>query len=314
VALSIWLGLAYSIDAITPFIVWIVAVFVYLVVSFALYLPKHFAMRCIKVERGWDAAPAGKPEVILTDTVPPARDVVSPLWLLLFPLVIVLTLGAVWLVWPQVPDPVPIHFNLKGVADTFVDKGPLAVAPLIITQLILAVVFVFVYFIVRHAKRQIDATNPVDSRLRDMRFRRLLTGSLIGLGAALDLMMGIAQVGSLVAVWQWEWALLSSLILLAVVAVGMGVFAFRVGQGGSRLHEPRRHAAPAANTNIDDDRFWKLGQFYFNPSDPAVIVEKRFGLGYTCNFARPAAWLLIGGFLVFIIACLILVFLFAKNS
>lgn len=42
------------------------------------------------------------------------------------------------------------------------------------------------------------------------------------------------------------------------------------------------------------DRAWKLGLFYFNPDDPTLFVEKRFGVGYTVNFARPGAWLFIG--------------------
>lgn len=46
------------------------------------------------------------------------------------------------------------------------------------------------------------------------------------------------------------------------------------------------------------DRAWKLGLFYFNPEDPALFVEKRFGVGYTVNFARAAAWLFIGGILM----------------
>ncbi len=27
--------------------------------------------------------------------------------------------------------------------------------------------------------------------------------------------------------------------------------------------------------------------------DPAVVVEKRFGLGYTLNFARPITWIIL---------------------
>jgi hypothetical protein len=39
------------------------------------------------------------------------------------------------------------------------------------------------------------------------------------------------------------------------------------------------------------DECWKLGQFYFNPRDSAYMVERRFGLGYSPNFARPSAWI-----------------------
>jgi uncharacterized membrane protein len=37
-----------------------------------------------------------------------------------------------------------------------------------------------------------------------------------------------------------------------------------------------------------------LGLFYVNGEDPALMVEKRFGIGYTINFGHPGAWLVIG--------------------
>jgi uncharacterized membrane protein len=33
--------------------------------------------------------------------------------------------------------------------------------------------------------------------------------------------------------------------------------------------------------------------FYFNRDDAAILVEKRFGLGYSLNFARPMAWIIV---------------------
>ena len=45
----------------------------------------------------------------------------------------------------------------------------------------------------------------------------------------------------------------------------------------------------------DEDKYWKLGQFYFNPSDPAIFIEKRFGAGLTINFANFKAWLIFLG-------------------
>ncbi|HBM4220466.1 TPA: hypothetical protein LWK36_002952, partial [Listeria innocua] len=49
------------------------------------------------------------------------------------------------------------------------------------------------------------------------------------------------------------------------------------------------------------DAFWKAGVIYFNRNDPALFVEKRFGIGWTINTARPVAWLTF----VFIIAAII---------
>ena len=37
---------------------------------------------------------------------------------------------------------------------------------------------------------------------------------------------------------------------------------------------------------LDDDHFWKMGFFYYNPADPSSIIENRFGVGIGFNFAR----------------------------
>jgi uncharacterized membrane protein len=40
--------------------------------------------------------------------------------------------------------------------------------------------------------------------------------------------------------------------------------------------------------DIDRDHaeFWRLGLFYYNPKDPALMVPKRSGLGWTFNFGH----------------------------
>ncbi|MGN6128641.1 MAG: DUF5808 domain-containing protein [Humibacter sp.] len=38
----------------------------------------------------------------------------------------------------------------------------------------------------------------------------------------------------------------------------------------------------------DDDRFWKAGIFYVNRDDPAIMVPRRFGAGWTMNLGHPA--------------------------
>jgi 4-diphosphocytidyl-2-C-methyl-D-erythritol kinase len=53
--------------------------------------------------------------------------------------------------------------------------------------------------------------------------------------------------------------------------------------------------------NRDDDRYWKLGVFYYNPDDPSLFIEKRFGIGWTSNFGRPMSWVLFIGLIVLIV-------------
>lgn len=70
----------------------------------------------------------------------------------------------------------------------------------------------------------------------------------------------------------------------------------RLGQEGSRLLAKEQESSSTSTLPIGDripDRYWKLGIFYFNRDDSAVLVEKRFGLGYSLNFARPTAWVIL---------------------
>ncbi len=45
------------------------------------------------------------------------------------------------------------------------------------------------------------------------------------------------------------------------------------------------------------DECWKLGDIYYNRDDPALFVQKRFGIGYTFNFAHPLSWVILAAFL-----------------
>ena len=51
----------------------------------------------------------------------------------------------------------------------------------------------------------------------------------------------------------------------------------------------------------DDDENWVWGMFYFNRNDPAFMIEKRVGIGYTVNFANKKSWGLFGFIILFVI-------------
>lgn len=66
------------------------------------------------------------------------------------------------------------------------------------------------------------------------------------------------------------------------------------GQGGERwVLRPQS----AALDNRAADSHWKLGLIYFNPHDPAFLVEKHIGQGYTLNFGNPWCWVCLAAIL-----------------
>jgi hypothetical protein len=74
-------------------------------------------------------------------------------------------------------------------------------------------------------------------------------------------------------IWSQVFHLASLILVSAIIVWGY--------RKASRLSEPR---------DITPDGCWKLGQFYYNPEDPAFIVESRLGLGYSPNFAKSLSW------------------------
>nr|WP_120492133.1 DUF5808 domain-containing protein [Corynebacterium lactis] len=59
----------------------------------------------------------------------------------------------------------------------------------------------------------------------------------------------------------------------------------------------------------DNDKFYKWGMFYYNPSDPAVLVEKRFGVGMDFNYATWQGKAFIVAVLATLVICVALPFL-----
>jgi uncharacterized membrane protein len=97
-------------------------------------------------------------------------------------------------------------------------------------------------------------------------------------------------------------AVLPGLIGAAIVVMA----AVRTGQAGTRLRGGAGSEPATGATHQDDDRFWTLGVLYANRDDPAILVPKRFGVGWTVNVANPRTWPVIAAFVVLIVASILL--------
>ena len=93
-------------------------------------------------------------------------------------------------------------------------------------------------------------------------------------------------------------------IFAVLTIVGILVLSAVYGQSGSRVFSKLDHNE---NYLSDEDRHWKLGVFYFNREDASIFLPKRFGVGWTMNFARPAVWVIIVGLIIFPIVFVVLV-------
>ena len=104
-----------------------------------------------------------------------------------------------------------------------------------------------------------------------------------------------------------DWLLCALMVLEPIFLIAVFGVVLRTGQGGSLLPETesddegRGEGERGVVGDGSDDRFWKWGLFYVNPDDPTIFVEKRLGIGYTCNFGNPWSWVLITAILALLL-------------
>ncbi|HEX4226073.1 MAG TPA: DUF5808 domain-containing protein [Pseudonocardiaceae bacterium] len=102
----------------------------------------------------------------------------------------------------------------------------------------------------------------------------------------LSLLLGALQL--------WQLLHVPAGAALAMLPFVLGLIAFLV-TAVLAARERARTTGTSTGTDRDDDRLWKGGLIYVNRDDPAVVVNSRFGFGWTPNFGNRVALLLVGG-------------------
>jgi uncharacterized membrane protein len=288
------LFMVYGEDAI-----WIVSViFIELGALFLVYYMFHRRVARYKQNAGWEDNASTRVYVPLTgkgggiDSKMP-----SPLWFFLYGAVIIAGIAVTWFAYGKLPDMIPVHFDISGTATRYAEKSLASVLYMPATQIFIAVIFWFTYIMVIKAKRMIDPENPEESAARLAAFRAAWCFFAIFGGLLLVASLGVLNI-AIIGLMPVQLATVVLLaVTIAIVAWTM-YLAFKYGQGGSRLDKDRSKGT--ALNPLDDDRRWIAGILYFNREDPSLFVEKRFGVGFTMNLARPAIW---GIFLAILAAC-----------
>lgn len=197
-----------------------------------------------------------------------------------------------WTHWQKIPVRLVLHWGLDGQPDRWVARSlGVVFAPLLVAALILIALTLLLYGMA-HWLRPIYSSGLEGER--ESRFRGTTSNLLLAVEYWIAVLFSWLAIRPLLpASFQRPpatVALIPGLIAVAITAVLMWL-----GQGGSRMRSARPEESDSTKPIGDrtEDRFWKLGIFYFNPDDPSVMVEKRFGIGYTVNFARPVSWIIV---------------------
>jgi uncharacterized membrane protein len=247
------------------------------------YLRARYAIRSAKRREEWYR---GLRQAVVADTSLRTQPEPFP-WLWTAPAVLILVITAIVGIirYPAMPATLVLHYNVHGVPDRTGTKTVFNAFSIVFVQ---ACTTALILLLARWSLRSrpgVDASAPGATALKHRTFVSRMTRALLALAAFTNLSM-------LAAAWQiWTNTPSITLAVLPVIAgvvVMLGV-SVRTGQSGSRV----RVDGEGENTGVvqrDDDRFWHgAGNIYVNRDDPALLVPKRFGIGWTVNFGNPRA-------------------------
>jgi uncharacterized membrane protein len=217
--------------------------------------------------------------------------------------------GALWLHlhWDQIPDRFPIHWGVDGQPNGWATRSFAGLYVPLLTGAILCAGMGFLAYALLRWSRRIQVSGAAGERER--RFRHTVVSVLVAAEYFLAVVFVWAGLLPLSRSANSPTGITPILALALVYTLVVTSLLIRVGQGGSRLTAASTPGAAAPVGDRTADRYWKLGLVYINRNDPAVFVEKRFGIGYTLNFGHPGTWL----FLAVLVIITVLVILLAPS-
>jgi uncharacterized membrane protein len=186
----------------------------------------------------------------------------------------------VGMAWDQLPLRIPVHWGLSG-ADRWVDRTPLNVFGFLSILAASCAGFLLISYGILRWSRRVSVSG--ERGRSESLFRQGVLCVLIGSQYVVVVPVVLPTFWLGGPVWPW-------LALTFVVIVAALITLIRVGQGGSRTVDQAEFRPPIGDHT--PDATWKWGLIYYNPADPALVVEKRFGLGYTLNFGNKWSWVL----------------------
>jgi uncharacterized membrane protein len=200
--------------------------------------------------------------------------------------------------WESLPVRFPVHWGMDGKPNRWASRSFLGVYGAVLTGFAICAGMAFLAYATLHWSRQVRATGTAAAH--EEKFRNTQIGILIGGEYFISLLFSWLSLMPLRH--SQEMGASKAVVLLATLGFVTGIFiaVIRTGQGGVNLVDAGADATasiPEAPSIGDrtPDRCWKGGMIYYNPDDPALLVEKRFGIGYTLNFGNGRSWLVLVG-------------------
>ena len=203
------------------------------------------------------------------------------------------------------PDRVPALSDLFAGRGELVDKSIVAVMFFPALNLIASPFYALLALLTATAKRSVRVGSRDGSVDAQDSFRSAATTVTSGLALLMCALLTLVSVqivrfeqSKIESLGVGIWWLAGALIIF--VASGLIRIIKRYGQGGALIEAGS--AASSLTGGLADEARWRGGLFYVNRGDPSIMIEKRFGIGYTFNYGNKTAVLIVATFFTLLVS------------
>ena len=269
---------------------------------FLLYIFFWVKTKKYKESAGWQVT---SQNIAVADTSTSyEKRALSLWWYAVYVLLIGVTFFYALRLYDAAPNSIPVRFDMQGAPISYQVKSMSLVYEIIGMQGFMALLFFGINYIIKRAKKTIDPNNPKQSSAQNEKMKHRWSIFLFITGLLMLLIFSFVMYSMFITLPMWL-MMYTPLALTGVIIVYAVVLSIKTGQSGSKIKIKGEQVAGKSITR-DDDSLWKLGMFYFNKEDPAVFVEKRFGAGWTNNWAKWQSWLVLAGIIALIVLSFVL--------
>lgn len=272
----------------------------YILISMLFYTYFHFKLQKEKQQKQWGA---NLTEVRIANASLNGQDEMLPLFyfisLAFVPLILIIY---TYDQYSLLPEQIPTHWGPSGKPDAFTSKNHFSVISLPLIIIILQFMFAAMSEGTRRSEIKTSVHNIQKSTYSQVQKRKYTSRYLFLISFLITVLFSFLQLTTIHHGIIGQNILLTTFIVfIVIIIVGSIIFSIKFSNLEKDINPSNSQGSV---TDIDDDHYWKGGLLYFNKEDPSLFVEKRFGIGWTMNFAQPISYIILFAplFLILLIA------------
>lgn len=283
-----------------------VLIFAFIFIDFLIYYRYNRKVSRLKAEKGWLKT---KKQVVAIDTnfsKENCNKIMPSAWWFSISFIIIAVCVIVNIIhYPKLPYKFPTHWGFDGKPNGYSIKSYSSIFSMPLIQVFMVAIMFFSYKSIGWSKREINPNAPEESKIRNLKFRRIWSIYIIAINYVMMFILAIGDLQTMQIINPDSRMILPFVLIISLgITIASIIISIKVGQGGSKLKIESENKVNNIEVR-DDDKFWKLGNtIYYNKDDPSVFVEKRFGIGWTVNAGTTL------GMIFYIVIILTLIFSF----